>query len=76
MQQLNFSIFLRTFKHHQHFSVLLRALNLNVLNFSTFKDEGEPCINTQKSFDSGTKTSFSLFLRQATVCTIADRWNF
>ena len=46
MQQLNFSTFsgvLRTFKHYHHFKVLLRALNLNVLNFITFKYEGEPC---------------------------------
>jgi len=46
MQQLNLSTFkglLRTFKHHHHFKALLRSLNFNVLNLSTFKDQGEPC---------------------------------
>jgi len=43
MQQLNFSTFYRLLSNIIIFLVLLRALNLNVLNFSTFKDEGEPC---------------------------------
>ena len=48
--QLSLSTFQRilsSFKHHYHFQRLLRALNLKMLNLSTFKDfqgRGKPII--------------------------------